>query len=67
MPSGGFQANIAWLKEYWGDAADNFIIRGTPYNKGRLLRILLTFVFPGLGSMIGTVVGGYGIIDRLVP
>jgi tricarballylate dehydrogenase len=41
VASGGFQANIAWLKEYWGDAADNFIIRGTPYNKGRLLRVLL--------------------------
>jgi tricarballylate dehydrogenase len=41
VASGGFQANIDWLKEYWGDAADNFIIRGTPYNKGRLLRVLL--------------------------
>lgn len=41
VASGGFQANIPWLKEYWGEAADNFIIRGTPYNKGRLLRVLL--------------------------
>jgi tricarballylate dehydrogenase len=39
--SGGFQANIEWLKEAWGPAADNFIIRGTPYNKGVLLRSLL--------------------------
>ena len=39
--AGGFEANIPWLKEYWGDAADNFIIRGTPYNKGRILRGLL--------------------------
>ncbi|WP_142847553.1 FAD-dependent tricarballylate dehydrogenase TcuA [Telmatospirillum sp. J64-1] len=39
--SGGFQANLEWLKEYWGEAADNFIIRGTPYNKGRMLRNLL--------------------------
>ena len=38
--SGGFEANVPWLKEYWGDAADNFIIRGTPYNKGRVLREL---------------------------
>ena len=38
--SGGFEANVPWLKEYWGDAADNFIIRGTPYNKGRVLRQL---------------------------
>jgi len=39
--SGGFEANIPWLKEYWGEAAENFIIRGTPYNKGRVLRQLL--------------------------
>ena len=32
--AGGFEANIEWLKEYWGDAADNFLIRGTPYNRG---------------------------------
>ncbi len=39
--SGGFQANIAWLKEYWGPAAENFLIRGTPYAQGRILRNLL--------------------------
>lgn len=41
VAAGGFQANIEWLKEAWGDVADNFIIRGTPYDKGRLLRDLL--------------------------
>ena len=41
VAAGGFQANIDWLREYWGEAADNFIIRGTPYDKGRLLRVLL--------------------------
>jgi tricarballylate dehydrogenase len=41
VASGGFQANLSWLKEHWGMAADNFIIRGTPYDKGRLLRVLL--------------------------
>ena len=41
LASGGFQGNIDWLKEFWGDAADNFIIRGTPFNKGRMLRVLL--------------------------
>ena len=35
LAGGGFEANIAWLKEYWGDAAENYIIRGTPYNDGR--------------------------------
>jgi tricarballylate dehydrogenase len=39
--SGGFEANLDWLKEAWGDSAENFIIRGTPYDKGRVLRILL--------------------------
>jgi tricarballylate dehydrogenase len=39
--AGGFEANIEWLKEYWGRAADNFLIRGTPYNRGEVLRMLL--------------------------
>src|SRR3984893_912151 len=39
--SGGFEANIEWLKQYWGDAADNFLIRGTPYNRGSILKMLL--------------------------
>jgi tricarballylate dehydrogenase len=39
--AGGFEANIEWLKEYWGAAADNFLIRGTPYNTGSVLRMLL--------------------------
>ncbi|MGH7875243.1 MAG: FAD-dependent tricarballylate dehydrogenase TcuA [Candidatus Binatia bacterium] len=41
VASGGFEANIPWLKEYWGEAADNFIIRGTPHNQGRMLKELL--------------------------
>ena len=41
VASGGFEANIPWLKEYWGDAADNFIIRGTKQNQGQMLRELL--------------------------
>ena len=41
MATGGFESNIDWLREIWGDAAANFIIRGTPYNKGTLLRLML--------------------------
>jgi tricarballylate dehydrogenase len=41
LASGGFEANIEWLKEAWGEAAENFLIRGTPYNKGRVLKLLL--------------------------
>ncbi len=39
--SGGFEANIEWLKQSWGPPADNFLIRGTPYNKGTVLKLLL--------------------------
>ena len=39
--SGGFQANIEWLKQAWGEAAENFRIRGTPYAQGRVLKDLL--------------------------
>jgi tricarballylate dehydrogenase len=41
LASGGFESNIAWLREAWGPAADNFIIRGTPFNTGRVLRLML--------------------------
>ncbi len=39
--SGGFQANIDWLKQAWGPQAENFLIRGTPYATGRVLKSLL--------------------------
>ena len=39
--SGGFQANTDWLKKAWGDIADNFLIRGTPSNKGVVLKLLM--------------------------
>jgi len=38
--AGGFESNLVWLKEAWGDVADNFLVRGTPYNMGRVLRVL---------------------------
>jgi tricarballylate dehydrogenase len=38
---GGFEANLEWLEEVWGEAARNFLIRGTPYNKGKVLKLLL--------------------------
>ena len=40
VAAGGFEANLEWLREAWGDASDNFLVRGTPYNRGTLLRIL---------------------------
>ncbi|MBY5944640.1 FAD-dependent tricarballylate dehydrogenase TcuA [Photobacterium rosenbergii] len=50
VAAGGFQANIDWLKEAWGPAAENFIIRGTPYNKGRLLKELINNGFQPVGE-----------------
>jgi tricarballylate dehydrogenase len=40
VAAGGFEANVDWLREIWGEAASNFIIRGTPYNKGALIKFL---------------------------
>ena len=39
--AGGFEANLDWLEEAWGPPAQNFLIRGTPYNTGGVLRLLL--------------------------
>lgn len=39
--SGGFQADTDWLERAWGPGAQNFLIRGTPYNRGVVLRDLL--------------------------
>ena len=39
--AGGFESNMAWLREAWGPPADNFICRGTPYNMGKVLKLLL--------------------------
>jgi tricarballylate dehydrogenase len=41
LAAGGFESNLEWLREVWGPAADNFIIRGTPYNRGTVLRQML--------------------------
>ncbi|HET9834623.1 MAG TPA: FAD-dependent tricarballylate dehydrogenase TcuA [Vicinamibacterales bacterium] len=41
LAAGGFESNLEWLKDIWGAAADNFIVRGTPYNTGTVLRLML--------------------------
>jgi len=38
---GGFEANIEWLKQYWGAPAENFLIRGTRFNRGSVLKMLI--------------------------
>ncbi|HEY0912824.1 MAG TPA: FAD-dependent oxidoreductase, partial [Bradyrhizobium sp.] len=37
--TGGHQANLDWLRESFGAAADGFMIRGTPYDSGDVLRL----------------------------
>ena len=39
--AGGFESNLGWLREAWGPPADNFLIRGTRFNQGALLKALL--------------------------
>jgi len=39
--SGGFQSDTEWLTKAWGPAAKNFLIRGTPFNRGVVLKSLL--------------------------
>jgi tricarballylate dehydrogenase len=41
IASGGFQADLDWLADAWGSSARNFLIRGTPYNRGVVLRDML--------------------------
>ena len=46
VASGGFESNRDWLREAWGQingewVAENFLIRGTRYNMGELLRALI--------------------------
>lgn len=41
LASGGFQSDVEWLTRAWGPAAANFLIRGTPYNRGVVLKDML--------------------------
>ena len=41
LASGGFQSDIEWLTRAWGPAAANFLIRGTPYNRGVVLKDMI--------------------------
>lgn len=41
VASGGFEANIEWLERYWGTAARNFMVRGTSFNDGTVLAMMI--------------------------
>lgn len=50
LASGGFQGDLDWLSRAWGPAAKNFLIRGTPYNRGVVLRDMLDQNMPSVGD-----------------
>ncbi len=55
--TGGFQSNIPWLKEVWGETAENFLVRGTYYGLGTVLKALMaqgaeTAADPTQGHMV---------------
>ena len=47
LAAGGFESNIPWMREAWGRNADgewpvdNFLIRGTRYNMGTVLKFMI--------------------------
>ena len=47
LAAGGFESNLAWMREAWGQneqgewPADNFLIRGTRFNQGVLLKAMM--------------------------
>ncbi|MBX3674096.1 MAG: FAD-dependent tricarballylate dehydrogenase TcuA [Burkholderiales bacterium] len=64
VASGGFESNLAWLREAWGPPADNFIVRGTPYNMGTVLKLLLA---QGAKQVGDATQGHYVAIDARSP
>ncbi|WP_127806773.1 FAD-dependent tricarballylate dehydrogenase TcuA [Hydrogenophaga sp. NH-16] len=56
LAAGGFESNRDWLREAWGQNArgewpsDNFLIRGTRFNQGVLLKQLLALGAEAIGD-----------------
>ena len=56
LAAGGFESNIGWLREAWGQnalgewPADNFLIRGTRFNQGVLLKQLIAAGADSIGD-----------------
>jgi tricarballylate dehydrogenase len=64
VASGGFESNKEWLREAWGPVADNFLIRGTRYNMGIVLKDLLAHG----ADQIGDPTQGHAVaIDARAP
>ena len=51
--TGGYEANLEWLERNWGEAARNFVVRGTPYNDGMMLAALLAQGAKAIGDPKG--------------
>lgn len=64
IASGGFESNLEWLEEAWGPKSRNFIIRGTRFNKGKMLRSLIE----NNADVIGDPTQGHAVaIDARAP
>jgi tricarballylate dehydrogenase len=56
LAAGGFESNREWLRQAWGQndhgewPADNFLIRGTRYNQGTLLKQLIDAGVDAIGD-----------------
>lgn len=56
LAAGGFESNREWLREAWGQnergewPSDNFLIRGTRFNQGLLLRHLIDLGADSIGD-----------------
>ncbi|MEK9824632.1 MAG: FAD-dependent tricarballylate dehydrogenase TcuA, partial [Gammaproteobacteria bacterium] len=49
--AGGFEANHEWLADGWGEAAENFLVRGTPDNQGEILAQMLAAGCESVGDV----------------
>src|SRR5690606_21863547 len=64
IASGGFESNVEWLEQAWGPAARNFLIRGTRFNQGVMLRELMR----NKACIIGDPTQGHAVaIDARAP
>jgi tricarballylate dehydrogenase len=69
LANGGFESNREWLREAWGQVngewvADNFLIRGTRFNMGVLIKALMK----AGADMIGDPTQGHCVaIDARAP
>lgn len=41
LAAGGYEASLPRLRVHWGSAANNYIVRGSPYNDGQVLYLLI--------------------------